>query len=100
MSLFDALGDSYSLTVFAFVLVATSIYAGGGSYSGSIFFGWLGLIGAIPFAIGSALGASAGGLFLPFIALALVVYCGLLQKALGPAALLVWVGYVALTLGA
>jgi hypothetical protein len=99
MGLFDALGDSYSLTVFAFVLIATSIYANGGSFSDSIFFGWLGLIGAVPFAIGSALGASAGA-FVPFIALALVVYCGLLQRALGPVALLVWVGYVALTLGA
>ena len=99
MGLFDAFGDEYSLTIFAFVFVAFLSYATGATYSGSMWIGWLGLIAVIPSAIASALAASLGVVFLPLIVLGLFAYFSLAKSVIGPVMMLVWIGYIALTLG-
>jgi len=99
MGLFDAFGDEYSLTVFAFAFVAFLVYSTGATYSDSMWIGWLGLIAFIPGAIASSLAASVGVVFLPFIVLGLFAYFSLTKSVIGPVMMLVWVGYIALTLG-
>lgn len=98
---FFNVGDEASWVTFCFVMVALSIYAGGGTYSGSLLFGGLGMLALVPITIASALaGALFGGALTPVIAIVTVVYLISLIRGLGPISAVVFVGAVALILGA
>jgi hypothetical protein len=100
MGFFDALGDSYSLTVLAFVLVSASIFASGGSYSNAPLIGWLGLLYYIPMSFVLTLGGSASAALLPLLVIAFFAYVVVVNKLVGPIEGLIMMGFVALVLGA
>lgn len=94
-------GDAYEWVILSFVFVAAIIYANGGSFSGSLFFGGIGLLTYIPITIAATLsGAVMGGALFPLFALAIIAYLIVLGKWLGPVSVLAMCGCLALILGA
>ena len=97
---FSAFGDETGMVPFAFAFTAFAVYATGGSYSNSIFFGWAGLITAIPAFLAMALGSALGPLSLPFLLVGLMAVYVMESRLLGPIAILSFCGFVVLLLGA